>query len=143
MSNLQLLLQLYNMSMHLEGPWLSTTGKKKGKPKFRNAEAAKRARELEESWKQLLKKHQVEQEERKRKRALSSTATLKTSPAQPIRDTGPHIPSLNPTDMSPCLKTPDKVYTGDKILGIGTMHKSNAVPIFSSEDAKDISKMRR
>jgi hypothetical protein len=34
-------------------------------------------------------------------------------------------------------------YTGDKILGIGTMHKSNAVPIFSGEQAQDISKMRR
>jgi hypothetical protein len=35
------------------------------------------------------------------------------------------------------------MYTGDKILGIGTMHKSNAVPIFSDDEAKDISKMRR
>jgi asparagine synthase (glutamine-hydrolysing) len=34
-------------------------------------------------------------------------------------------------------------YTGDKIIGIGTMHKSNAVPIFNDEAAKDISKMRR
>ena len=34
-------------------------------------------------------------------------------------------------------------YTGDKIIGIGTMHKSNAVPIFTSEQAQDISKMRR
>ena len=34
-------------------------------------------------------------------------------------------------------------YTGDKIVGIGTMHKSNAVPIFSDQEAKDISTMRR
>ena len=27
------------MSMHLEGPWLSTTGKRKGKKKFASAEA--------------------------------------------------------------------------------------------------------
>jgi hypothetical protein len=26
------------MSMHLEGPWLSLNGRKKGKVKFRNAE---------------------------------------------------------------------------------------------------------
>ena len=26
------------MTMHLEGPWLSTTGKKKGKKKFASAE---------------------------------------------------------------------------------------------------------
>lgn len=48
------------MSMHIEGPWLSTTGKRKGKQKFRNAEAARRARELEESWKELKKRHGIE-----------------------------------------------------------------------------------
>jgi hypothetical protein len=35
------------------------------------------------------------------------------------------------------------VYTGDYIKGIATMHKSNAVPIFSDEEAKAISTMRR
>jgi hypothetical protein len=39
------------MTMHLEGPWLSMSGKKRGKVKFRNAEEARRARELEQSWK--------------------------------------------------------------------------------------------
>jgi hypothetical protein len=29
------------------------------------------------------------------------------------------------------------------VKGIGTMHKSNAVPIFSDEQAVDIAKMRR
>ena len=36
------------MSMHLEGPWLSTTGKKRGKQKFRNADEARKARELDQ-----------------------------------------------------------------------------------------------
>jgi hypothetical protein len=34
-------------------------------------------------------------------------------------------------------------YTGTKILGIGTLHKSNGVPIFSEEEAVDIATMRR
>jgi hypothetical protein len=34
--------------MHLEGPWLSTTGKKKGKRKFASADHARKAREQEE-----------------------------------------------------------------------------------------------
>lgn len=34
-------------------------------------------------------------------------------------------------------------YTGDAMIGIATLHKSNAVPVFSTEDAKDISRMRR
>lgn len=130
------------MSMHLEGPWLTTTGKKKGKRKFRSAEEARKARELDESWQKLLKRHNIEQEERKRRRALSSgTYTQKVEPYR--RDTGPKIPSLDPTNMAPCLKAPDKVYTGTMIKGIGTMHKSNAVPIFSDEEAVEISRMRR
>ena len=38
---------------------------------------------------------------------------------------------------------PVKQYTGTNMLGIATMHKSNAVPVFSAQSAEDISKMRR
>lgn len=130
------------MTMHLEGPWLTTTGKRKGKQKFRNADEARKARELDESWKRLLAKHEAEQNERKRQRALSAPLISTNKPY--VRDTGPRIPSLNGgADMSPATKAPAKVYTGTKILGIGTMHKSNAVPIFSDDEAKEISSMRR
>ena len=128
------------MSMHLEGPWLSTTGKRKGKAKFRNADQARKAREQDEAWKELLKRHGIEQEERKRKRALTSEVYKPKS--EPYRRETEKINSL-PFTGGPCTKPPEKVYTGDKILGIGTMHKSNAVPIFSSDEAEAISKMRR
>jgi hypothetical protein len=36
-----------------------------------------------------------------------------------------------------------KVYTGTAMLGIGTLHKSNAVPIFTNEEALDQANMRR
>lgn len=129
--------------MHLEGPWLSTTGKKKGKQKFRSAEHAKKARELDESWKALQKKWAIEAEDKKRKRGLSAPTMSPVVSKPYVRDTGPKIPSLDPTNMAPCLKAPDKVYTGTMIKGIGTMHKSNAVPIFSNEEAESIAKMRR
>lgn len=132
------------MTMHLEGPWLSTSGKKKGKQKFRNAEEARKSRELDASWKELQKKWGVEAEEKKRKRALTAPVMLPTQAGVYRRDTGPRIPSLNGgTDMSPATKSPEKIYTGTKIIGIGTMHKSNAVPIFSDDQAKEISSMRR
>lgn len=35
------------------------------------------------------------------------------------------------------------VYTGDYIMGIATMHKSNAVPVTSREQAVDSATMRR
>jgi hypothetical protein len=129
--------------MHLEGPWLSTTGKRKGKKKFASAEHAKKARELEESWKELLKRQGVEQEERKRARglsapSLSSTYSLKIPEG---RNTTAHIKSVD-TGGNAVLK-PSPVYTGTMVKGIATMHKSNAVPVFSDEQAVDISKMRR
>ena len=129
--------------MHLEGPWLSTTGKKKGKKKFASAEHARKARDLEESWKELLKRQGVEQEERKRSRGLSAPS-LSTSYSLTIpegRNTTAHIKSVD-TGGNATLK-PAKVYTGTKVKGIATMHKSNAVPVFSDEEAVDIARMRR
>ena len=126
--------------MHLEGPWLSTTGKKKGKKKFASAEHARKAREQEESWKELMKRWGIEAEERKRQRGL--TADTWKPKSEPYRRETPKIDSL-PFTAGPCVKQPNKFYTGDKIKGIGTMHKSNAVPVFSDEEAQDIAKMRR
>ena len=131
------------MSMHLEGPWLSTTGKKKGKKKFASAEHARKARELYESWKELLKRQGVEQEERKRTRGLSAPS-LSSSYSLAIpegRNTTAHIKSVD-TGGNATLK-PAKVYTGTKVKGIATMHKSNAVPVFSDEEAVVIARMRR
>ena len=34
-------------------------------------------------------------------------------------------------------------YTGDKMLGVATMHKSNLVPIFSDDSAVEVSQMKR
>lgn len=34
-------------------------------------------------------------------------------------------------------------YTGTNMLGVATMHKSNLIPVFSKQEAIDISKMRR
>ena len=128
------------MTMHLEGPWLSLGGKRKGKVKFRNAEQAKKARELEESWKEVLKRQGVEAEEKKRAKALKApTLTYKLS-APPGRETQ-KINSLSTPGGSTAAV--HKVYTGDKIIGIATMHKSNAVPVFSDEQAVEISRMRR
>ena len=129
--------------MHLEGPWLSTTGKKKGPKKWASSEAKRKAEFLEESWKALQKKWGVEAEEKKRKRALTApTMTKSVGPKVPPGRETSKIESKD-TGWIVCAKTADKVYTGDKIKGIGTMHKSNAVPVFSDEEAQDIAKMRR
>jgi hypothetical protein len=130
------------MSMHLHHPSLSLNGKKRGKIKFRNAAEAQRARELDASWKELLKTQGIEAEERKRRRAMSAEPlTYKLS--TPVGRETSHIPSRDTGHLG-AVRTKDiPQYTGTKILGIGTMHKSNAVPVFSDEEAHDIATMRR
>lgn len=124
--------------MHLEGPWLSTSGKKKGKQKFRNAAEARKARELDESWAALQKKWNVDST----KKTVKSKATLDYKLSVPADRSTKHIPSLD-TGLGVAVLKESPKYTGTKIKGIGTMHKSNAVPIFSDEEAHDIAKMRR
>lgn len=127
--------------MHLAHPSLTMGGKRKGKIKFRNADEARKARELDQSWKDLQNKWGVEADEKKRKRAMSQP-TLDYKLSAPVgRSTSNHIPSRVTEGGS--TAPVHKVYTGNKILGIGTMHKSNAVPIFSDQEAQDIARMRR
>ena len=129
------------MTMHLHHPSLSMGGKRKGKVKFRNADEARKARELDASWKELQKKWDVDLEEKKRSRAMRAEPLTYKLGAPVGRSTSTHIPSRVTEGGSTAPIT--KVYTGDKILGIATLHKSNAVPVFSQEEAVDISKMRR
>ena len=129
------------MTMHLAHPALSMGGKRKGKQKFRNADEARKARELDSSWKELKKKWEVDEEEKKRSRAMKAEP-LTYKLTAPAGRTINHIPSRNTGDGIGSSKQIPQ-YTGTKIIGIGTMHKSNAVPIFSDEEAQDISKMRR
>ena len=126
--------------MHLHHPSLSLTGKKKGRVKFRNAEEARKARELDELWKQLQKKWEVDANEKRRKRAMRAEPLIYKLNTPTERSTA-HIPSLSTPGGSTAPVR--KVYTGDKVLGIATMHKSNAVPIFAQEEAVEISRMRR
>jgi len=131
------------MTMHLEGPWLSTTGKQKGKRKWASAEAKRKYELQQESWANLLKSHGITKNTPKVK-AKNTKGNLADSYRFTVPP-GREMPKINSRDTGwvPCTKPADKVYTGDKIKGIGTMHKSNAVPIFSNEEAVEISTMRR
>jgi hypothetical protein len=129
--------------MHLEGPWLSTTGKKKGPKRWASADAKKLAEKRQAEWNRKL----IEFEKLTPKFSTGPyNAPRKTMSdfmprTPPGRETA-YVPSQD-TGWVPCVKVHDQEYTGTKIKGIGTMHKSNAVPVFSDEEAVDISRMRR
>jgi len=129
------------MSMHLCGPALTTTGKKKGKKKFASAEHKRKAEQLDQEWKDLQKRWGVEADNRKRAKGLASPVWQPEKIAY-RGSSEPKIPSLN-SGLGVAILAPAKVYTGTKVKGIATMHKSNAVPVFSDEEAVDISRMRR
>ncbi len=106
-----------------------------GKSKKRKPTA--KQRELADQWEKLLKKYEPKKPVPARKDDGLSYSLGRTA----CRET-PKIPSL-PFTGAPCLKKENPVYTGNKIKGIGTMHKSNAVPVFSDEQAVEIATMRR
>ena len=130
------------MTMHLAHPALTTTGKPKGKRKWASAEAKRRAELLQQDWANLKQRNGIKDTPKiTAKRTEGNLADTYRLRVPPGRET-PYVNSLN-TGWGPCTKRTDQEYTGTKVKGIGTMHKSNAVPIFSDEEAIDISKMRR
>lgn len=130
------------MTMHLAHPALTTLGKRKGKQKFASSEQKQKLQLLQQDW------------ERKQQEWLKMSnpalVNKKSTPSRklpnlsvPANRSTKHIPSID-TGIKGAVNIKQPMqYTGDKIIGIGTMHKSNAVPIFNDEAAKDISKMRR
>lgn len=130
------------MTMHLEGPWLTTTGKRKGKRKWASAEQKRKAESLAQEWANKQAEWAKFKPFSSKKVSLPKSGTIPALKPPPGRETQ-HFNSLpdSVTGAVACKQIPK--YTGDKILGIGTLHKSNAVPIFSGEEAQDISKMRR
>jgi hypothetical protein len=131
------------MTMHLLPPMYSTTGKKRGPRKWASAEAKKLAEQRQAEWDRKLVQFD--------KMAPKFSTGPHNAPRKTIADVMPKTPpgretprvESQDTGWVACVKLKDNEYTGTKIKGIGTMHKSNAVPVFSDEEAKDISSMRR
>jgi hypothetical protein len=139
--------------MHLEKPALTTTSTKKRKIKLTKFQQE----ELERGWKarnNMLKglglpKETYEQyldwvygrgKKDSNKLVREKLVLNNTNPRQVTNNAKSLVTSMS---LDACTKKETPVYTGDKIVGIATMHKSNMVPVFSDKEAEDISKMRR
>jgi len=137
------------VTMHLEGPWMTTTRySKKAHKKWASAEAKQRAErqareweELQRSWDKLAPRFSTKQYPAQQM-PRGAFRTLQSGPTYPPGREPQQIPSRD-SGVGVAAAPAAKVYTGTKIKGIGTMHKSNAVPIFSDEEAQDIAHMRR
>lgn len=99
--------------------------------------------QLQREWEAILAKHSRPLERGAKSKGVK---TYKLSnnvkkPSEVIRYV--ELPKSLGTTDGVATKSAPKVYTGTKIVGIATMHKSNMVPIFNAEDAVDVAKMRR
>ena len=125
------------MSMHLVGPYMTTTqySRKKKKPIAKQA----RANAEHEKW---LRKRGVHPEQLEAKKKKNANVSILSVP-----DYSSDRPTIPTSDVIPGGSTARQerlIYSGERrLLGIATMHKSNMVPVFDSKDAKDIAKMRR
>ena len=124
------------MSMHMEGPWLSTTGRRRAKFKWASAEQKRQHEQLTAEW-QTLK-------ERTMTKPVQSRPLTRSVPKlapPPGRET-PYIPSRD-SDIGVAAKKDIPVYTGDKMLGVTILHKSCLQPVFNEQAAVDAAHMRR
>jgi hypothetical protein len=149
--------------MQLVGPYLTTTSYKKRKVKITKSKQA----EFESGWRERnvrlkqmsLPKETFEQYmefvngrcKTSKKKTVDipknsktiTTSTSKTWSGPTSTRNHEEIYSIPDSVAGPCSSKPTPIYTGTKILGIATMHKSNAVPVFSDEEIIDIARMRR
>lgn len=90
---------------------------------------------------------------RKRKKKSVKGETFKKRPTEEFRElrtaqythrsSGVHYPSKTEGGAMTPSRTP-LVYSGERtLLGVGVMHKSNLVPVFGAEEARDLANMRR
>ena len=112
-----------------------------------------KARLLKEKSKELMRlgihPSQIETRKQELEADVYHMRRKKNITLRPVVQTGvyrretPNYPSVTSTGVLVAEKRERDTYTGDKLLGIAMMHKSNLVPIFNPEHAKDISAMRR
>lgn len=102
-------------------------------PKSKKRKPTAKERELAASWAKMMKQYET--------KPLTAKAKPLVEPNQYERKTV-RMPSL-PFTAGVCAKKESPVYTGENMLGVAQMHKSNAVPVFKREEAIEIANMRR
>ena len=100
--------------------------------KLPNTERLRRARAEHEAWKTKMGIDNV--------KPMKRTGDLEL----PKYEDRQGIPLGNKVPVKGGYQQQPQTYSGErKLLGIATMHKSNMVPVFDEQSAKDIAKMRR
>jgi hypothetical protein len=133
------------MTMHLLGPAYTTTNNSKRKSKLTDSKFTKYAFDWRDDCKQCkrlgIKPKTLEEYVAYRQGKYKPKLRGTPMPKYNVSNHREKYPSQVDTGVT-FAKKPN-VYTGDRLVGIATMHKSNSVPVFSQEDAIEIASMRR
>jgi len=100
-------------------------------------------RELNAAWEKMKAQHNKPLEKGATAKSVTGSGTKSNMPKLTIPERGTRDIKSFDSGKGNATRQPDKQYTGDAIVGLATMHKSNLVPIFNTEAAKDVAKMRR
>ena len=119
------------MTMHLMPVYYNNNNSKKRKP-FRKP-GWQKAQAEHDAW---LKKRGVHPSQLKNKEKSSGNRIPDYSSDHKSVPTSNYVGPIEGRKAA-------KVYSGDYIVGIATMHKSNAVPVGRGDDVKSYAKMRR
>jgi hypothetical protein len=129
--------------MHLEGPWLSTTGRKRGPKKWASAEAKHKAEQRKTDWELKLKEFdRMKPRFSNRPAPKRKTDWSMGAPKVPPGRETVRVASQD-TGWVACTTAPNQSYTGSAVVGIAVQHKSCLQPVFSQEAAIESAKMRR
>jgi hypothetical protein len=105
------------------------------KQKFKSAEHKRAAIEAERYQEEMYKRWGISDTKRK-----PSTKTYNPNYSHRSTDNRPSSVGIS---GGTCGKKDSPKYTGTLVIGISTLHKSNAVPIINQEQATEIAQMRR
>lgn len=113
-----------------------TNSRSKVKPKLKS----KAERDEYAAW---CAKYGIDPTGKTRAKKSNRVVTLPGVVTKPAARENEKIPSLNEWVTGAVSTRKTMTYTGNKMVGIAAMHKSNLVPIFNEDAAKDVSSMRR
>jgi hypothetical protein len=123
--------------MHLIGPYLTTT-RYKNKSKKQKSKRQLEADAKHNTWLKKIGLDKISMPKDPKGRRLGICEIPNYKIQSNIAPTSDQIPGH-------CPRKNENSYTGTEIIGVGQMHKSNAVPVLRSnkEAAKELASMRR
>ena len=129
------------MTMHLVGPYMTTTNYRSKKSNKKKSQKQIQADIKHDKW---LRARGIAPDQLKDKLPTNAKGERKGIYAVPDYKQHQGTVACSNNIIGSTAKKQQNQYTGDQLAGIGMLHKSNMVPVRKdSNDAKEIARMRR